>query len=254
MSASAGKRLAKDVVASSLESFKQTTDSTTHKNKKAKSSSVSTAVQRTGKQKTAKHSEMKPETQAVAVPTKQLAKKPASLSDECAWFDFFVGVDEDYRRYMREEWGFEKRGDQPLFEKLCLEGAQAGLSWATILKKREAYRRAFHGFDIERCAAMSSSDVERLLTDERTGVDQIVKNGAKVQSVVRNANAVLALRHKEEARGGVPPRHGYFDRFLWSFVGGSPKLHNRPVGAPHPTKDEVSEAMSRELKALGFNF
>eukprot|EP00966_Prymnesium_polylepis_P087191 2018093-Prymnesium_polylepis.1 len=98
---------------------------------------------------------------------------------ESAWFDQYVGVDDDYRRYMREEWGHEKRGDQPLFEKLCLEGAQAGLSWATILKKREAYRRAFHGFDIGKCAAMTAADVQRLLDDGRTGAASIVKNRAK---------------------------------------------------------------------------
>eukprot|EP00966_Prymnesium_polylepis_P112750 2607732-Prymnesium_polylepis.1 len=74
---------------------------------------------------------------------------------------------------MRDEWGHEKRGDQPLFEKLCLEGAQAGLSWATILKKRAAYRRAFHNFDIATCAAMTPDDVQRLLDDGRSGADSV---------------------------------------------------------------------------------
>mmetsp|Transcript_49416 Transcript_49416/g.164973 ORF Transcript_49416/g.164973 Transcript_49416/m.164973 type:complete len:194 (-) Transcript_49416:237-818(-) len=156
---------------------------------------------------------------------------------------------------MREGWGSEKRGAQPLFEKLCLEGAQAGLSWATILTKREAYRRAFHKFDIKACAAMSAADEERLMQDDgRTGADAIVRNRAKIKSVVKNAQAVLALQREGAARGGSPPRHGHFDAFLWDFVGGKPRLHDRKTGEACPSKDDVSEEMSRALKARGFGF
>ena len=200
---------------------------------------------------------------ATAAP-KQAQKKSASAAEsatatsqlqDSAWFDRYVGVDADYRRYMREEWGFEKRGDQPLFEKLCLEGAQAGLSWATILKKREAYRRAFRGFDVAACAAMSAADEEALLQDDgRTGADAIVRNRAKVKSVVKNAQAVLALQREGATRGGSPPRHGHFDRFLWDFVGGRPRLHQRAAGEACPSKDDVSEEMSRALKERGFSF
>ena len=155
---------------------------------------------------------------------------------------------------MREEWGFEKRGDRPLFEKLCLEGAQAGLSWATILKKREAYRKAFHNFDIERCAAMSAAELRRLLEDTSlSGADAIVRNRAKVESVVSNAKAVLALR-REGYGGSAAATHGSFDAFLWDFVGGQPRLHTRRADEPCPSKDATSEAMSAALKARGFRF
>ncbi|KAL1525065.1 hypothetical protein AB1Y20_019938 [Prymnesium parvum] len=155
-------------------------------------------------------------------PSAKSPKKPKPSTDEAdkAWFDFFVGVNEEYRRYMREEWGVEKRGDQPLFEKLCLEGAQAGLSWATILKKRAAYRRDFKDFDIEYCAGMTEAEIEPLLGDSRSGADCIVRHKGKVLSVVNNAKAVLALQREAAACGSPPPPHGYFDQFLWEFVGG----------------------------------
>ena len=109
----------------------------------------------------------------------------------------------EYKTYMQTEWGFPKRGDRPLFEKLSLEGAQAGLSWATILAKREAYRRAFHGFDLERCAAMTDAEIERLLTDGTTGRDAIVKNRAKVVSVRTNARAILRLIADADGAGAA---------------------------------------------------
>ena len=170
-----------------------------------------------------------------------------------SWFEelYSGAMSEEYKAYMRTEWGAEKRGDQALFEKLSLEGAQAGLSWATILAKREAYRRAFHGFDLEKCAAMTDAEIERLLTDGTTGRDAIVKNRAKVVSVRTNARAILRLI--ADAEGPAPP-HGHFDAFLWSFVGGTPVINAWPSFADIPSESEVGNAMAKALKAKGFAF
>lgn len=175
-----------------------------------------------------------------------------------AWFDGYVKSNEQLRTYMHEEWGFEKRGDRALFEKLCLEGAQAGLSWATVLAKRAAYRRAFHNFDISACAAMTAADEARLLEPAAAGVakeDQIVRNRSKVASVPRNARAVLALIATAEAsaKGRAPP-HGHFDQFVWAFVSGRPQLNRRPMAQKAPAKTAVSEAMSAALKRAGLTF
>jgi len=161
------------------------------------------------------------------------------------------------RRYMHTEWGFEKRGDAPLFEKICLEGAQAGLSWATILAKREAYRKAFKGFDIEKCAAMTPAEEAKLLLPPPPGSDSsqsIVRNKAKVASVPKNARAVLALIREAKAAGGQKPEHGHLDAFFWGFVGGMPQLTDRKPGEKCPATNETSEAMSKALKQRGFSF
>ena len=132
-------------------------------------------------------------------------KKPKSETGESAavvgigWFDRYVGVNDEYRQYMREEWGFEKRGDQPLFEKLCLEGAQAGLSWATILKKREAYRRAFKGFDIAACASLTEVDVERLL--KACAPPQCTHRTARPARTARTARIARTACMREAAVG-----------------------------------------------------
>jgi DNA-3-methyladenine glycosylase I len=140
-----------------------------------------------------------------------------------------------YVAYHDEEWGVPLHGDRALFELLTLEGAQAGLSWSTILRKREGYRAAFEGFEPERVARFSSADVERLLADPG-----IVRNRLKVESTVANARAVLELES--------------LDELLWSFVGGSPKVNSWKTLAEIPAETAESKAMSKELKRRGFRF
>jgi DNA-3-methyladenine glycosylase I len=143
-----------------------------------------------------------------------------------------------YRAYHDEEWGVPTRDERELFELLVLEGAQAGLSWSTILHKREGYRRAFAGFDPEAVAAFDERDVERLMGDAG-----IVRNGLKVTSAIDNARAVLALRDA----GGL-------SEHLWSFVGGSPKINRFEVMGSIPAETDESRAMSKDLKKRGFRF
>ena len=141
--------------------------------------------------------------------------------------------------YHDREWGVPLRDDRALFELLCLEGAQAGLSWTTILRKRDGYRQAFAGFDPARIRAFDDGDVERLLADPG-----IVRNRAKVRSVISNADAFLVLTDEL----------GSFSDYLWSFVGGSP-VQNRWEGmGTIPAETEVSKKLSRDLKGRGFSF
>ncbi len=149
-------------------------------------------------------------------------------------------------RYHDEEWGVPQHDDAALFEFMTLEGAQAGLSWSTILARREAYRRAFDGFDIDRVAAFTDEDVARLLAPS-TGSGQapaIVRNRAKVLSTVANARAAQAVRAE----------FGSLDAYLWGFVGGRP-LPNA-IAAMHelPAETEQSHAMSKDLRKRGFSF
>jgi DNA-3-methyladenine glycosylase I len=141
-----------------------------------------------------------------------------------------------YVAYHDDEWGVPLHDDRKLFELLTLEGAQAGLSWSTILRKREGYRAAFAGFDPEAVARFSARDVERLLADPG-----IVRNRLKVESTVANARAVLEL---DEG----------LDEMLWSFVGGSPKVNKWRTLAQLPAETTESKAMSKELKRRGFRF
>jgi DNA-3-methyladenine glycosylase I len=135
-----------------------------------------------------------------------------------------------------EEWGIPSHDPVHLFELLTLEGAQAGLSWSTILRKREGYRRAFAGFDVERVARFGDDDVARLLADSG-----IVRNRAKIESTISNAQAILALDEP-------------FPDILWSAVGGRP-IVNRPRNlAEVPAETAESKALSRELKRRGFRF
>ena len=151
----------------------------------------------------------------------------------CGW----VPVDDPlYVTYHDEEWGVPVRDERVLFELLNLEGAQAGLSWSTILRKREGYRHAFADWDIEAIADFDESDVERLLGDAG-----IVRHRGKIESVIDNARATLAL--------DVP-----LTELLWSFVGGEPKVNAwRTVGEIPPQTAE-SQAMSKDLKRRGFRF
>lgn len=141
--------------------------------------------------------------------------------------------------YHDEEWGVPVHDDRVLFECLILEGAQAGLSWLTILRKRENYRAAFAGWDMEKIARFSPRNVERLLHDPG-----IVRNRLKVESAIRNARGAL----------DIIERHGSLDAFLWRYVDGKPRQHRQASPAQLPTGTAESDAMSKDLKKLGFNF
>jgi DNA-3-methyladenine glycosylase I len=162
------------------------------------------------------------------------APQPASVF-RCPW----AGDDDLYVRYHDEEWGVPQRDDRALFEKILLEGAQAGLSWITVLRRREGYRHVYDGFDPVRIAAWSEADVARRLADPA-----IIRNRAKVRSAVRNARAYLD--HFAEP--------GSFSRFLWDFVDGEPRHNAWRSMADMPAETDTSRAMSRELKRRGFNF
>jgi DNA-3-methyladenine glycosylase I len=154
----------------------------------------------------------------------------------CGW------VPEDdplYVAYHDEEWGVPSHDDRHLFEMLVLEGAQAGLSWSTILRKRTGYRTAFAGFDIERVASFTDVDVARLLTDA-----SIVRNRAKVQAAVANAKAALEVRHEL----------GSLDEYLWRFTGGQAILNQWRRLEDIPAETDESGAMSKDLKRRGFRF
>lgn len=141
--------------------------------------------------------------------------------------------------YHDQEWGVPLHDDRALFELLCLEGAQAGLSWSTILKRREGYRRAFDGFVVERVAAYDGQTIERLLRDV-----SIVRNRSKIESAIGNARGVIEIQHA----------HGSFDRLVWSFVGGRPLVHAIEDASRVPSSTDESRAMSRALREWGFRF
>ena len=154
----------------------------------------------------------------------------------CAWAE---GSDPAMLAYHDSEWGVPHHDDTALFELLTLEGAQAGLSWRTILARRDAYRDAYHGFDIERVARMRDPALEKLLTSSG-----IIRNRLKVYSVRDNARAALEAMDE----------HGSLDAYLWSFVGGTP-LRNRWTDSTQvPAKTELSDQMSKALGKRGFRF
>jgi DNA-3-methyladenine glycosylase I len=165
------------------------------------------------------------------------ARQPnaAATVHRCGW----CGSDPLYLAYHDEEWGLPQHDDTRLFEFLVLEGAQAGLSWLTILRKREQYRQAFAGFDAERVARFGEREIARLL-----GNPGIVRNRLKIESAVRNARSVLAIR----------AAHGSLDRFLWQFVDGLPVQNRWRSLQEIPASTPQSELMSRELRRLGCNF
>jgi DNA-3-methyladenine glycosylase I len=152
----------------------------------------------------------------------------------CAW-----AAAEPNTAYHDREWGVPLRDERGLFELLTLEGAQAGLSWSTILRKRDGYRRAFVGFDAERVARFGDADVARLLAD-----DGIVRHRGKVESVVTNARAVLRLR---EAGPGLAD-------LLWELAGGAPRVNHWRSPSEVPARTRESAAMSKALLARGFRF
>jgi DNA-3-methyladenine glycosylase I len=152
----------------------------------------------------------------------------------CAW-----GTDPLSIAYHDEEWGVPSHDDQHLFEMLTLEGAQSGLSWMTILRKREGYRRAFSGFDASKVAAFTDADVERLLQDA-----SIIRNRAKIESTVANAGAIA----------GVIETYGSLASYLWRFVDGVPLQNAWRELSELPAQTAQSQAMSKDLKRLGFRF
>jgi DNA-3-methyladenine glycosylase I len=161
---------------------------------------------------------------------------PAITTVRCSWA---ANADAAMLAYHDREWGVPHHDDSALFELLTLEGAQAGLSWRTILARRDEYRRAYHGFDIARVASMRDAQLEKLLT--KSG---IIRNRLKVFSVRDNARTALS----------VIDEHGSLDAWLWSFVGGKPVV-NRPRGPNEvPAKTEVSDQMSKTLMKRGFRF
>jgi DNA-3-methyladenine glycosylase I len=151
----------------------------------------------------------------------------------CEWVP---EADPDYVAYHDEEWGVPSRDDRHLFEMLTLEGAQAGLSWSTILRKRDGYRKAFANFDAEKVARLTQKDVERLLQDP-----SIVRNRLKVESTVNNAQRVVELDES-------------LSDYLWSFVGGEPLVNTWKELSELPAETTESKAMSKDLKKRGFRF
>ncbi len=149
----------------------------------------------------------------------------------CAWARTPLGI-----AYHDAEWGVPVHDDRVLFEFLLLEGAQAGLSWETILNKREAYRRAFAGFDPAKVSRFSGSDRQKLMRNEA-----IVRNRLKIESAVTNARAFLEVQKE----------FGSFDAYVWRFVGGAPRVNR---GRRAPAKTRESDALSKDLAARGFKF
>jgi DNA-3-methyladenine glycosylase I len=154
----------------------------------------------------------------------------------CSW----CLSDDEYIRYHDEEWGVPVHDDRMLFEMLILEGAQAGLSWLTVLKRREGYRKAFDHFDAKKIARYDERKQKALMADPG-----IIRNRLKVAAAIENAKAFLVAQKE----------FGSFDKFIWQFVGGKPLIAERKKVAGEPVAStEISDAMSKELKRRGFKF
>ena len=160
---------------------------------------------------------------------------PASKRKHCQW----PGMEHPlYTRYHDTEWGVPKRTDKELFEKLILEGFQAGLSWLTILKKRDGFRAAFRDFDPERVAQFTRRDIERCMKDKA-----IIRNQLKIEATVANAKAYLHLRERTTLA-----------HWLWEFIDGSPIINRYKKMSDLPAKTKLSEEISKALKKEGFRF
>jgi DNA-3-methyladenine glycosylase I len=154
----------------------------------------------------------------------------------CRWSEHSF---DDYVRYHDEEWGLPVHDDQELFEFLILEGAQAGLSWATILKRRSGYRRAFANFDVKEVSKFDEEKIQELLQDPG-----IIRNKLKVNGAVNNAKRFLEIQAE----------FGSFDKYIWSFVGGVPIKNSWRLPAETPVTTKESDAISKDLKKRGFKF
>lgn len=156
--------------------------------------------------------------------------------ERCSW----VKMDEPvYVKYHDEEWGVPVYDDRKLFEMLCLEGAQAGLSWLTILKRREGYLAAFDQFDAEKIVKYDEEKLAALMSDER-----IIRNRLKIKSVVTNAERFLTIQKQ----------YGSFSNYIWSFVDGKPLVNSWESSTQVPITTEISDRMSKQLKKDGFKF
>ncbi|WP_312345206.1 DNA-3-methyladenine glycosylase I [Leclercia sp.] len=153
----------------------------------------------------------------------------------CGW----VSQDPLYIAYHDQEWGVPETDGKHLFEMICLEGQQAGLSWITVLKKRENYRQAFHQFDPVLVAGMTSADVDRLVLDAG-----IIRHRGKIEAIIGNARAYLAMEENGE----------HFSDFVWSFVDNTPQVTQATTLAEIPTSTPASDALSKALKKRGFKF
>jgi len=157
------------------------------------------------------------------------------MKQRCSW----CGDDPLYVKYHDKEWGVPVHNDRKLFEFIVLEGAQAGLSWITVLRKREAYRQAFDSFDFNKIAGYKSAKLRALLQNSR-----IIRNRLKIESAVRNANAFIEIRSE----------FGTFNNYIWAFVDGKPVQNARKSLKDIPPTSKVSDAISTDLKKRGFNF
>lgn len=145
----------------------------------------------------------------------------------------------EYQKYHDEEWGVAVHDDKKHFEMLTLEGAQAGLSWEIVLKKREGYREAFHNFDVKKCAKMSDEELEQLMQNQ-----YIIRNRLKIFSVRKNAIAFMDIQKE----------FGSFDSYIWNFVGGKTIVNNLKSISKLPSKTELSDKISKDLKKRGMSF
>jgi DNA-3-methyladenine glycosylase I len=164
-----------------------------------------------------------------------MAKPVDRPQKRCAW----TGADPLMIEYHDREWGVPVHDDIKWFEKILLDGAQAGLSWSTILRKREGYRAAFCGFDPQQVVRFTEADVERLMLD--TG---IVRNRLKIASTIKNARGFLQIQQE----------FGSFDKYIWAFVGGVTQQNRRRGVGDIPAKTALSDAISQDLKRRGFSF
>lgn len=165
-----------------------------------------------------------------------MPKKDSAPKSRCKWAE---NGDEKYVEYHDLFWGVPVHDDRILFEFLILEGAQAGLSWATILKRKESYERAFDNFDPKKVAKYDEEKTKKLLADQG-----IIRNRLKVHSAIQNAKAFLKIQEE----------FGSFDRYVWRFVNGKPMINNRKNMSEIPAKTPESDALSKDLKRRGFNF
>ncbi len=145
----------------------------------------------------------------------------------------------EYQKYHDEEWGVPVHDDRKHFEMLILEGAQAGLSWETVLKKREGYKNAFNNFDVKKCANMPDNELEKLMKNE-----SIIRNRLKIFSVRKNAIAFISIQKE----------FGSFDKYIWDFVGGKTIVNNFTSISQIPPETEISKKISKDLKKRGMTF
>jgi DNA-3-methyladenine glycosylase I len=207
---------------------------------------------------TAKNSIKKAVKKPAKKPSPAIVKSADQHATDLPWYTVFTKSDPEYDIYMATEWGMEMRGDVNLFEKICLEGAQSGLSWLTILRKREAYRKTFHNFDISKVADMTDKDVQKILdTTTEDSRNMIVRHRGKIEATINNAKCIQRM-YQEASSSPPDTRHGLFDSFLWSFVQDKPILNTKwkqgqGLSSALSTSSE-SEAMSKALKKRGFRF